>query len=205
MPRPPAQAGGGLIVNLDERKAGVPASAEAAAAQWFSQDLFADENLEDGDEEPAVPQQAQRGARGRQPVAAAPAPESDGEGSEGREADANGAAALSDGGSSSAGEEEGAQQSQQGGESSDEDAVPRPLRKSKRGAAAGGGGAAGEGEFEVVPLKGSGSEDSSSDEGSEDEFENLDDSAKVGVHTFVHVTGRGCQSGGGGDVVWWWW
>lgn len=45
------EEGGGLIVRFDEQRAGVAKSAEAAVAQWFSQDIFQDENIEDEDEE----------------------------------------------------------------------------------------------------------------------------------------------------------
>ncbi|KFM27898.1 AdoMet-dependent rRNA methyltransferase spb1 [Auxenochlorella protothecoides] len=37
--------GGGLVVELDESKVGVATSAAAAAAQWFSQDIFADADI----------------------------------------------------------------------------------------------------------------------------------------------------------------
>ena len=49
-----AEEGKGLLVNLDPGRAGRAASKEAVAAQWFSQDLFQDEDLADADE-PAVP------------------------------------------------------------------------------------------------------------------------------------------------------
>lgn len=39
------QEGAGLLVSLDERRAGVAKSGAAMAAQWFSQDLFDDPNL----------------------------------------------------------------------------------------------------------------------------------------------------------------
>ena len=39
------EEGGGLLVQLDEGRAGKPASAAAAAARWFAQDLFDDPNL----------------------------------------------------------------------------------------------------------------------------------------------------------------
>lgn len=45
------EAGGGLLVRLDERRAGAPTSAEAVAARWFAQDIFADPNLMIDDEE----------------------------------------------------------------------------------------------------------------------------------------------------------
>ena len=48
-----AAAGGGLAVALDARQAGVPGTAEAAAAQWFAQDLFDDPDVEADDEPPA--------------------------------------------------------------------------------------------------------------------------------------------------------
>ena len=39
------EAGGGLLVKLDKRKAGVPQTAAAVAARWFAQDMFADPSL----------------------------------------------------------------------------------------------------------------------------------------------------------------
>lgn len=46
-----AGVGGGLVVRLDESRAGVPTTAPAMAAQWFSQDLFNDPNLQDDESE----------------------------------------------------------------------------------------------------------------------------------------------------------
>ena len=42
--------GGGLLVRLDERRAGVPTTAAAVAERWFAQDLFADPDLAMGDD-----------------------------------------------------------------------------------------------------------------------------------------------------------
>ena len=51
--------GGGLLIRLDERRAGVPTSAAAVAERWFAQDLFADPDLalddDDGDGGGGVP------------------------------------------------------------------------------------------------------------------------------------------------------
>ncbi len=49
-----AEEGKGLLVSLDPGRAGRAGSKEAVAAQWFSQDLFQDEDLADADE-PALP------------------------------------------------------------------------------------------------------------------------------------------------------
>jgi hypothetical protein len=45
------EAGGGLLVKLDERRAGVSKSSSAMAAQWFSQELFDDSNIDEEDME----------------------------------------------------------------------------------------------------------------------------------------------------------
>eukprot|EP00798_Chlamydomonas_sp_ICE-L_P025161 gene25161-10792_t len=51
------EEGAGMLVSLDEARAGVPATGAAMAAQWFKQDLFQDPNLamddEEGDQEGA--------------------------------------------------------------------------------------------------------------------------------------------------------
>ncbi|GIM12377.1 hypothetical protein Vretimale_15764 [Volvox reticuliferus] len=52
-------SGGGLLVSLDEDRAGVAKSGSAIASQWFKQDLFADPNLLDDDDE-----EQQHGAKG---------------------------------------------------------------------------------------------------------------------------------------------
>lgn len=43
----------GLLVKLDETRAGRPLSHAAVAAQWFSQDLFAAAEAEDDEQPPA--------------------------------------------------------------------------------------------------------------------------------------------------------
>lgn len=44
----------GLLVKLDETRAGRPLSHAAVAAQWFSQDLFAAAEAEDDEQPPAT-------------------------------------------------------------------------------------------------------------------------------------------------------
>lgn len=187
------QAGGGLIVSLDERRAGVPASAEAAAAQWFSQDLFDDENLEDADEDlppaaapkqqKAAKQQQKQQAAQRRQQAAGDSSDEDLKGS----GEEQGAAAGGANGAVHSGSSEGEEEGSDGGlseEEEEEEEEGPPQKRSKRGGGSGGGGgegASGEGGagFEVVPLRDSDASSSDSDD-SEDEFENLDASAKVG-------------------------
>jgi hypothetical protein len=66
------ERGGGLLVCLDEQRAGAASSAEAVAARWFAQDLFEDPNVT-AEEELAEALPARR--------AAAAADDSDGEAS----------------------------------------------------------------------------------------------------------------------------
>lgn len=65
------EAVGGLLVNLDEGRAGIPKSGAAMAAQWFKQDIFNDAALltDEEDEEEERPQKK----KGAQPAAAAAA------------------------------------------------------------------------------------------------------------------------------------
>ena len=183
---PVVQRGGGtgLSIEFNERRAGVATSADAAVAQWFSQDLFQDDNVEDEEADAAAvleqrqqqqhkqqPKKQQRGGAGGdpQPPLAAAAQQL---GEEGKE--------------------------ESGGDSSGSDAEAEPgtaaARKRQRGGGAGAAGTANgstggsffglskdalagpEDGFEEVPAQESGSDGSES----EDEFETLDDSAKVG-------------------------
>ncbi|KAG2498835.1 hypothetical protein HYH03_003028 [Edaphochlamys debaryana] len=148
-------ARGGLLVSLDEDRAGVAKTGSAMAAQWFRQDLFADPNLldDDGEEEGAKEGRAAkkprtegaRGAKGKQQAAAEEA-EDDGEEEEDEEpASARAKSGLLAG------------------------AGPSSQRGGRKG-----------GDFEVVPQEASGS-DSGSGTDSEDEFDMLDDQGKAEV------------------------
>ena len=71
---PIAQEDEGLLVQLDERRAGRPPTSAAVAAQWFAQDLF--EGAEDEDEDEDEGEQAdasrkQRVKRAKLPAGAA--------------------------------------------------------------------------------------------------------------------------------------
>lgn len=174
--------GGGLIVRFDEQRAGVAKSADAAVAQWFSQDIFQDENIEDADEDAeavlAQRQGAAGGKRGRGGNAAE-------EAERGGRGDAQPPAAAE--------QQQQQRQADEAGASSGSDAEGEPgtaAAKRRRTVACGGrcGGAAAlglsadalagpENGFEVVPAQESGSDGSDS----EDEFEALDDVAKVGA------------------------
>ena len=46
---PQMEAGGGLLVRLDKNRAGVPRTAAAVAARWFSQDIFSGPGLAEDD------------------------------------------------------------------------------------------------------------------------------------------------------------
>ena len=199
------EEGGGLIVSLDERRVGVPTTAEAAAAQWFSQDLFAEakEDVADEEEEEGEGQGAVVAARRQQPLAKRPRLEAaagaggPGSSSEGEEEEEE----EQEEGQQSEGEEEG-QQSEEGEEEEEEegeaedaaaqlarrrqalglsaDALAGPLQS--MAATAAGPGAAGplaeRPGFEEVPLARSDSEGESE---SGDEFEMLDDNGKAEV------------------------
>ncbi len=67
------QVGGGLLVSLDEDRAGVAKSAGAMAAQWFRQDLFADPNLLDDDDEEGQAGEAGEGRAAKKARVEAPA------------------------------------------------------------------------------------------------------------------------------------
>lgn len=171
--------GAGLIVKFDERRAGVAKSAEAAVAQWFSQDIFDDENIEDADEDAEAVLKQKRQQRGaaaaaQPPAAADPSkeeeeeqqqPERGGSGDEQPPADA---------------------EQQSGSDAEGEPGTAAARRRQPRGAAAAAatyglsadalaGPADGDG-FEVVPAQESGEESES-----EDEYELMDDEAKVGA------------------------
>ncbi len=162
-------------------------SADAAVAQWFSQDIFDDENIEDADEDAEAVLQSKRQQRGAataaQPAAASGKQEAEEE-----------AGQPERGGSGDEQPPAGAEQQSgsEGGEpSSGSDAEGEPgtaaaRRRTQRGAAAAAaayglsadalaGPAEGDG-FEVVPAQESGEESES-----EDEFELMDDEAKVGA------------------------
>ena len=66
------ERGAGLLVQLDKRRVGVAKGAEAAAAQWFGQEMFDDPNLvEQSEEEEEVEEVEVVGARKRQRTEAA--------------------------------------------------------------------------------------------------------------------------------------
>ena len=48
------EAGGGLLVRLDKSRAGVPRTAAAVAARWFSQDIFSSPGLAEDTEDEAT-------------------------------------------------------------------------------------------------------------------------------------------------------
>ena len=171
-------------------------SADAAVAQWFGQDIFDDENVEDVDGDmDAILQQKQQQQK-KQPAAAAAAAA----GAK-RARQASAAAAPERGGSGDEQpplaaaeqhqeEEEEEEDDSGSGSGSDAEEEPGTAAAKKRQRVAGGGrsGAAAmlglsadalagpEEEFEVVPAQESGSDASDS----EDEFEAMDDVAKVG-------------------------
>ena len=59
------EAGGGLLVRLDASRAGVPRTAAAVAARWFSQDIFSVPGLaEDAEDEAAHASAAAQPAAG---------------------------------------------------------------------------------------------------------------------------------------------
>ncbi|KAL4457861.1 hypothetical protein ABPG75_012726 [Micractinium tetrahymenae] len=185
------EEGGGLIVRFDEQRAGVATSAEAAAAQWFSQDIFQDEDIEDMDEDAeAVLAQRQAAAGGKRArgagaaaaeAAAAAEPERGGRGDEQPPA--------------AAAQQQQSDEEAGGSSGSDADGEPGTAAAKRRRTAAGGGrgGAAAslglsadalagpEDGFEVVPAQQSGSDGSDS----EDEFEALDDVAKAEVRALA--------------------
>ncbi|KAG2453439.1 hypothetical protein HYH02_001662 [Chlamydomonas schloesseri] len=154
---------GGLLVSLDEDRAGVAKTGSAMAAQWFKQDLFADPNLLDDDDEEA--------GAGEDGTAKRPAKKAR---TDGAEATAKGkgkkAAAAAD-------------------EEEDEEPASARARSglgvgTSAAALAGGKGRRGGADFEVVPQEPSGSgSGSGSDSGtdSEDEFDMLDDQGKAEV------------------------
>ena len=173
--------GGGLIVTFDERRAGVAKSADAAVAQWFSQGIFADADVEDADEDAdAVVRQKRKAPHG----AAPPARERGGSGDEQPPA----AAVQQQLGSED-------EEPSSGSDAEGEAGTAAALKRQKAAGGARGGAAAyglsvdalagPEDGFEVVPAaeSGSGSE-------SEDEFELMDDDAKVGQR------GRSSRHGG---------
>ncbi|GLC72047.1 hypothetical protein PLESTF_001198400 [Pleodorina starrii] len=164
---------GGLLVSLDEDRAGVAKSGSAMAAQWFKQDLFADPNLlDDDDEEQQQQQQAAGGGKDGRPAKKARTAE--GAGGKAKQAAARGQ------GDDEEDEEEG------------DDMEPSAAARARSGLGAGPSSAPAAGgkrgrrgaEFEVVPQEASGSgSGSGSDSGtdSEDEFDMLDDQGKAEV------------------------
>ena len=60
-----AQDDEGLLVKLDERRAGRPPTSAAVAAQWFAQDLFEGAEDDDDDDDEAGQAQASRVQRGK--------------------------------------------------------------------------------------------------------------------------------------------
>ncbi|GFR43871.1 hypothetical protein Agub_g5000 [Astrephomene gubernaculifera] len=165
---------GGLLVSLDEDRAGVAKSASAMAAQWFKQDLFADPNLLDDDEEEEQQQKDRKAANG-----AASA-------KDGRPAKK--ARMEADAGTGKGKAAKGKQQQQEDGteDEEDDDEEPSDAARARSGLTAGTSsqqparGRRGRDEFEVVPQEASGSgSDSGTD--SEDEFDMLDDQGKAEV------------------------
>ncbi|KXZ53085.1 hypothetical protein GPECTOR_8g77 [Gonium pectorale] len=148
---------GGLLVSLDEDRAGVAKSGSAMAAQWFKQDLFADPNLldDDGEEE----QQKRPAKKARKDGAdRGTAPEAEAQEDGGDDDDGLGPASAARARSGL-----GAGPSSQGTE-----------KRGRRGAS----------DFEVVPQEASGSGSGSGTESgtdSEDEFDMLDDQGKAEV------------------------
>ncbi|PNW75509.1 hypothetical protein CHLRE_12g529500v5 [Chlamydomonas reinhardtii] len=152
---------GGLLVSLDEDRAGVAKSGSAMAAQWFKQDLFADPNLLDDDDEEA--------GAGEDAADKRPAKKARTDGAEAAPAKGKKAVAAH----------------------AEEDEEPASARArsglgagTSAAALAGGKGRRGGADFEVVPQEPSGSgSGSGSDSGtdSEDEFDMLDDQGKAEV------------------------
>ena len=70
--------GEGLLVELDERRLGRPTSGAAVAAQWFAQDLFSDAGLAQDDDEDAdtpLPSKAKKPKLAKQTAQASSAPQ----------------------------------------------------------------------------------------------------------------------------------
>ena len=161
-------------------------SADAAVAQWFSQDIFDDENIEDPDEdaeEVVRHKRQQRGAAAAQQAAAAEEEEEEEEEDGQPERGGSGDEQPPAGAEQQSGSEGGEPSS--GSDAEGEPGTAAARRRQQRGAAAGAaayglsadalaGPADGDG-FEVVPAQESGEESES-----EDEFELMDDEAKVG-------------------------
>lgn len=183
--------GEGLLVELDERRVGRPTSGAAVAAQWFAQDLFDQADLEEDNDEEALPaasakqlkarkaadvrtaQQSQSGSMTQlqrqaltQAPAAAAAPAADNDDSAAASSEEEGGidGATQSASSSSDDDDEGGMPT--AGPSTDADAQ----LISKSG-------------FEEVPISrrhadsGAGSSDESSDDG----FDDLDDDGKAEV------------------------
>ncbi|GIL46558.1 hypothetical protein Vafri_3535 [Volvox africanus] len=166
----PGPSGGGLLVSLDEDRAGVAKSGSAMAAQWFKQDLFADPNLLDDDDEEQQQGPIDAGLSGKDGRPAKKARTADALANDKRRAQ------------------------EQENDEDDHDLGPSPAARALSGlgvgpssapvAAAGKRGRRGTADFEVVPQEASGSgSGSGSDSGtdSEDEFDMLDDQGKAEV------------------------
>ncbi len=173
--------GEGLLVELDERRVGRPTSGAAVAAQWFAQDLFDGADLEEEEEQtlPAASnkqrkaakqtaepkgkagQQSQAAKQSQQPELAVP----------------KAALAAADDAASSEEDSDSADGSE--GSSSDDDTDALPTAGPSSDADAQLMGKSG---FEEVPISrrhadGAGSSDDSSDDG----FDDLDDDGKAEV------------------------
>ena len=183
--------GEGLLVELDERRIGRPTSGAAVAAQWFAQDLFDDADLAEDDEDvnTPLPSKAKKPKLAKQTVKPRPAPQTATAVSvptqlQGREAMPEKAAAAAaaatrlvnaDSAASSSGEDSDSSLQSESSSSDDEDE-----RLATAAASMEAEDKPNQSGFEEVPVRQQHG-DGSSDESSDDGFDDLDEDGRAEV------------------------
>ena len=177
--------GEGLLVELDERRVGRPTSGAAVAAQWFAQDLFDGADLDDDDDHQEEVQAAASGKHNKVKQtlkARATAPQDSHLAEQAQQAAPSipHASAVEAVAHASAGSEDGRDSADQQETSSSEDDEADTLPTAGR-AAGGDAQLMHKSGFEEVPVRRRHGGAGSSDESSDDGFDDLDDEGRAEV------------------------